>query len=357
MSVPPPKNARINLAYKRLFDHCQKNNITITNLFNIHLSATSILIGPCITNGCKNQFEKTYGDLIGSNGYCTVCTSKTQNIKQSITSNIKTITVPEIKPNIKTTTAPKPKPKIKTMSTQEINQYIKNHTNDPKRIFLLPNVKIDYSGLICGGFKTGTCTLQHTFLFPRTHTLFLSDLKTETLTNLIILFRDNESVYRSALFQDITQTEYEYSPFSKGNFLEEHKHLSEKEKQELINKIDVNQLIQHYNKVNWDKYISLNNRNRLAILNSYYRIQINYNSKGLQVFRIETENNKTLKIIALHTDTINNHFEELKTELYGSLRQDIVLKKDNISSDKWYSSKYKEFLDNIDKVKIIKPIY
>jgi hypothetical protein len=147
-----------------------------------------------------------------------------------------------------------------------------------------------------------------------------------------------------------------YSPFAKGNFLQEYKDLSEKEKRILINKIDVNQLIQHYNKINWDKYIHLNNKNRLAILNCYYHIQINYSSRELQVFRIQIEQNKTLKIIALHTDTINKNFDELKREIYDSSRPDIVLKNDNIGFKKWYSSKYKEFLNNIDKLKTVKTI-
>jgi hypothetical protein len=87
MSVPPPKNAGLNLGYKRLIDYCQKNKITITNLSSIHLSPTSILTGPCITNGCKNNFEKRYGDLLTSNGYCRLCNkdNKTMAYKKTKT--------------------------------------------------------------------------------------------------------------------------------------------------------------------------------------------------------------------------------------------------------------------------------
>jgi len=338
MSVPPPKNAGINLAYKRLIDYCQRNKITITNLSTIRLSPSVILTGPCITNGCPNNFEKKYGDLLTTNGYCGKCidSKKMINTKPKINKNIQVMNKQEINKN------------IQVMNKEEINQYIKNHKN---------NIKTDCSVLISGGFKTGTHTLHSTFLFPRTHSLFLSDLKNEdTISKLIVLFRDNESVYKSAFFQDITESSYDYCPFAKGNFLQEYKDLSEKEKSILINKIDVNELIQHYNKINWDKYIHLNNKNRLAILNCYYNIQINYSSRALQVFRIETEQNKTLKIIALHTDTINKNFDELKKEIYDSSRPDIVLKNDNIGFKKWYSSKYKEFLNNIDKLKTVKTI-
>ena len=70
-----PKNAKLNLAYKRLIDYCQKNKITITNLSSINLSPTVLLTGPCITSGCSNNFEKKYGELLTSNGYCKDCTN------------------------------------------------------------------------------------------------------------------------------------------------------------------------------------------------------------------------------------------------------------------------------------------
>ena len=78
----PPKNVKSNLAYKRLIDYCQKNKITITNLSNIHLSSIAILTGPCITDGCTNKFEKRYGDLLISNGYCMTC-NKEPSIKKN----------------------------------------------------------------------------------------------------------------------------------------------------------------------------------------------------------------------------------------------------------------------------------
>jgi hypothetical protein len=88
MSVPPPKNAAINLAYKRLIDYCQKNNITITNLSTVRLSATAILTGPCITDGCPNNFEKKYGDLLTSNGYCILCNNNNRKMSYKKTKRI-----------------------------------------------------------------------------------------------------------------------------------------------------------------------------------------------------------------------------------------------------------------------------
>ena len=345
-----PKNSKLNLVYKRLIDYCQKNKITITNLSTVHLSPTAILTGPCITNGCSNNFEKRYGDLLTTNGYCKACTSNT-NIEDpllNINNNKITRSRSQIKDNTQNNNQNK-----QIMTLQEIHQYIKGHINDKPELTLLSGKILDFSTLICGSLKTDTCTLQQTFLFPRTHTLYFCDLKNETtVSKLIVLFQDNMSVYRSALFQDILVPVYDYSPFAKGNFLEKYRDVSEKEKQDIINEVDVNLLIEHYKKIDWDQCIHLNNKNRICILNSYYRIQIEYTSKEIQVFNIKRENknifNNTLKIIALNTDTITKNFDKLKKEIYDDPRSDIILQKTNIGSEKWYSNKYKEFLATID---------
>lgn len=346
MSVPPPKNATLNLTYTRLFDYCRKNKIKIDNIFDIKkLSSQSILIGSCCRSNCTNKFQKRYGELLRTNGFCNTCKNE-KNIEQ-------------LELHIKNKTENK-----KIMTLQQINIYIKQNINAKLDIMLLDNQKLDFSGIICGGFKTGTCTLQQTFLFPRTHTLYFCDLKNEnSISKLIVSFRENESVYKSAFFQDITIPDYGYCPFAKGNFLEQYLDLPENEKRDIINKVDVKLLVEHYNKIDWDEYMHLNNKNRIAILNQYYNIQIDYNSKELQIFNLKLKNNNPFKIIAINIDTLNKNFEQLKSEIYNSSKPnieiynsptpDIKLIKANIGSEKWYSSKYKEFLTAMTNTKII----
>ena len=201
--------------------------------------------------------------------------------------------------------------------------------------------------LVSGGFKTATSTLQEIFKCVRTHNVYL---KTEQLNdgiNVVIFpFRNNESVYKSALFQDITEPAYDYCPFAIGNFLEKYKDVSLDKKREIIKKVNVNLLIEHYKKINWDKNIHLNNKARLDIINKFYNIDIDYTSKNIQEFKLVI-NNTSFQIIAIESDNIEKNFEELKKRVYGVNREDIKLKNYNIGKDKWYGEKYIEFINRL----------
>ena len=63
------------------------------------------------------------------------------------------------------------------------------------------------------------------------------------------------------------------------------------------------------------------NKNRICILNSYYRIQIEYTSKGIQVFNIKREN----KNIFNHDKYI--FYNQIQTD--GISANLLFIKKDN----------------------------
>ena len=200
--------------------------------------------------------------------------------------------------------------------------------------------------LISGGFKTGTSTLQTTFNCSKTHDIYLKD-QDDKVDVLIIPFRENEYVFKSALFQDITEPLYDYCPFAKGNYLDKFENLTIEERENIIKNTDVDQLIQHYKKINWKQYEHLNSKYRLETLNKFYGINIDYTSKNIQVFNLINGENK-FKIISFNISIINDIFEELKMIIYGEKKDDIILKNDNIGNLKWYNTKYNEFLQYID---------
>jgi hypothetical protein len=201
--------------------------------------------------------------------------------------------------------------------------------------------------LVSGGFKTATCTLQEIFKCVRTHNIYLKNQHLNDGINVVIFpFRNNESVYKSALFQDIIEPAYDYCPFAIGNFLQQYKDVSVDKKQEIIKTVDVDLLIDHYKKINWDKNIHLNNKARLDIINKFYNINIDYNSKDIQEFKLVI-NNTNFHIISIESDNIEKNFEELKKIVYGVNRDDIKLKNHNLGKHKWYGEKYIEFINRL----------
>lgn len=230
------------------------------------------------------------------------------------------------------------------MNTQEINTEIERILKSSLCIISCLNNK-ENRILVSGSFKTATTTLQQVFNCPRTHDIYLK--KPDVQDNICVVifpFRNTESVYKSALFQDITEPAYNYCPFAKGNFLEKYIDASTEEKMEIIKTIDVQLLIEHYKKINWGKNLDLNNEARLNIINKYYDIKIDYYSNDIQEFNLNINNN-ILRIIGIKNDIIEQNFEELKNRIYRERRDDIKLKNDNVGSEKWYGNKYKEFLE------------
>jgi hypothetical protein len=213
--------------------------------------------------------------------------------------------------------------------------------------FMGPVHYLENGILVSGSFKTATSTLQGTFKCVRTHDIYLKTKNVNDGINLVIFpFRNNESVYKSALFQDITEPSYDYCPFAIGNFLEEYKDVSLDKKRDIIKTLDVDLLIEHYKKINWDKKIDLNNKARLDIINKFYNINIDYNSTDIQEFKLVI-NNTSFQIIGIESDNIEKNFQELKKLVYGVNRDDIILKNHNVGKNKWYGEKYTEFINKL----------
>jgi hypothetical protein len=199
--------------------------------------------------------------------------------------------------------------------------------------------------LVSGSFKTATSTIQEIFKCVRTHNIYLKNKNVDDGISVVIFpFRNNESVYKSALFQDIIEPVYDYCPFAIGNFLEKYKDVSLDKKKEIIKTVDVDLLIDHYKKINWDKNIHLNNKARLDIINNYYGINIDYSLTDIQDFKLVI-NNTDFHIICIRSDNIEKNFEELKKIVYGVNRDDIKLKNYNLGKHKWYGEKYIEFIN------------
>jgi len=211
---------------------------------------------------------------------------------------------------------------------------------------------------ISGGFKCGTSTLTKTLGVKKTHKI-IPNCENRIVKNnincILFPFRNVEEIYPSALFQDIVVPNYKYSPFAMNNFLEDKNRCQKKcvidckcqfsqRRKQIIKNIDVKLLVEHYKKIDWDKFLHLNSKLRIKMTNEKYNINIDYNSKEYQIFDIIIQNRK-IRLISFNISILNSKFDELQTILYG--RKIKTLKKSNIGTKKWYSQKYKEFLVNL----------
>lgn len=203
---------------------------------------------------------------------------------------------------------------------------------------------------VFGGFKNATSTLQSSFNCRKYHDLpFIIDQNEFNELDIIIIpFRKNEHVYPSAFFQDITIPVYGYSPFSQGRFLDKYIHHSEPDKKHIILNTDVNNLYNHYNIINWDDLIQLNNKMRLYQINNHYKINLKYDSNEIQIIQIEI-NNKNKKIICFNCDILNSRFDEIKNIILEGKDNNFNLIQSNMGISKWYKSKYEEFINLLKK--------
>ena len=209
---------------------------------------------------------------------------------------------------------------------------------------------------VVAGYKTASTTLQHTFKARKTHNVDFAKELPENINIILMPFRDNKVVYSSAYFQDIIVPTYEYSPFHKTQFLNKltkvcSQHCGnccdckeEQKRKNIINTIPTNLLVKHYKTINWNKYEHLNNIIRINIINKTYGTTIDYNSKEYQVYNIIV-NNKPRKLISFNIDILNSQFNKLK-EILG-IKENIQLHSSNISNQKWYKEKYREFINLI----------
>jgi hypothetical protein len=64
-----------------LDEYCKKNNIIITNNTGNKINRDTKIDGKCITSLCINNFNKTFRQLISTNGYCENCTKNNKKYK------------------------------------------------------------------------------------------------------------------------------------------------------------------------------------------------------------------------------------------------------------------------------------
>jgi len=113
-------------------------------------------------------------------------------------------------------------------------------------------------------------------------------------------------------------------------------------KMSIINKIDINLLINLFNKLEWDNYEHLNCINRINELNNMFNINIDYYSTEPQEFIIDNK-----KLIAFNIDIFEKNFNKISYAIFGvnnykypkNIFNDIT----NNSKYKWYRNKYNEF--------------
>lgn len=218
---------------------------------------------------------------------------------------------------------------------------------------------MDKEIFIVAGYKNASSTLQNTFKCMKTHNIhFENEMPNETKI-ILIPFRENDFVYKSAYFQDIIVPAYDYSPFNSSHFLNNQTKLCSKncgiccecfesqKRKKIINEIDVNKLIEHYKTIDFDKYIFLNNKKRLEDINKKYNINLDYYSNEIQEFNIKIKN-KDVKIISFNIQLLNDKFELIKNKMYNKKMENISLRFNNIGNEKWYKNKYNEFLHFFD---------
>lgn len=200
--------------------------------------------------------------------------------------------------------------------------------------------------LVCGGFKTATETLSKTFECEKEHDVLVNLNK--KIKIIILPFRYNEEVYPSAYFQDITMKEYEYSPFYFKNFLAKYINLDEEEKKKIIKETPIEKFVSHYKSIDWEKYLHLNNKKRIKIINEKYKINIKYESKEIQFFEVANR-----IFISFNVNQINKQFEKILKIMNdcGFENNNIKLSSYNVGKTKWYSEIYNNFLKIINQKK------
>lgn len=94
MTKPKPKGEPItNYTIQTLTSFCSNNQISLNNHYNTtKITRDTKISGKCLTSSCKNDFNKTFRQLISTNGYCNICTKnnkikKIKNIQPIIREN------------------------------------------------------------------------------------------------------------------------------------------------------------------------------------------------------------------------------------------------------------------------------
>lgn len=183
--------------------------------------------------------------------------------------------------------------------------------------------------LILSPFKTGTTTLTATFCNHNIDCMKLHDFDHTFHTDyshVFLISRNNLELYASAFFQDIANPEFEYYFGTREQVLN----------------ADIDTLISHFKKFDWDKYNHLNIDYFIKIIELYFNINLNHDDKLIiknDKYRL-LKNNNTYFIFA-KLENLTESFDEICKQ---SDLPEIKLEEHNFSSYKWYSEVYKKFL-------------
>lgn len=184
--------------------------------------------------------------------------------------------------------------------------------------------------LILSPFKTGTSTLLVSFINNNIETVKLHDFN-ETLsvdyTHVFVVSRNPHDLYISAFFQDIDNPEFEY-------------HYGTKE--QILN-ATTDELISHFNNINWERYNHLNINYFLQLIKTYFNVDLKRNHD--EKYKIVKFNNTHFIYASL--EYLSETFEEI-CKLVDL--PDIKLENHNSFEYKWYNDIYKNFISKLKSV-------
>ena len=148
---------------------------------------------------------------------------------------------------------------------------------------------------------------------------------------IFTIIRDPREIYMSAYFQDITNPGYPYYFDCADNVVS----------------CDVNDLVNHFLSFSWDEYEHVNLYTCIKTLEEYTGIDI-FGQSFDKTNKYKIYQNDKFKLCILNIELLNNKeiIKQICNELgYPPEIIDGILLAcgSNISSDKWYAEKYKEF--------------
>ena len=217
-------------------------------------------------------------------------------------------------------------------------------------------------------FKTGTHSLRK--LFKQTFCdseyeieyKHIHNLKKKDFDIIFITVRSHLDIYPSAFFQDITKPQYEYSYFREDinkNIKFDRKYYNNNQKI-LLNKhnenseIFIDDLINFFLNLNWNKYQNLNYFYILKFLNQIIKNKIEKieNKKNgftvLEKYNVTT--NKKIKIVFIDLNILND--KEKLIEMLNILNLKFDKNKINglnlfLGNNKWYNKIYEKFKEKL----------
>lgn len=197
---------------------------------------------------------------------------------------------------------------------------------DPKDYSMLNPNDYEVRILILSPFKTATTSLLSTF--NDTYVIKTHDFDDTFHTNyshVFLVCRNETDLFVSAFFQDIDNPEFDYYYGDREKVLES----------------DVDDLIDHFNKIDWKKYNHLNVDYYVELIRKYFDVELIRPDVDYNI----TEKNGTY-FIFVRMEKLNHVFEKICIET--GLKYD-KLTNCNEYQYKWYREKYIEFKEKLNK--------